>query len=119
MFGDHKQHDAQEFMSFVLTHLDDETNIHRCREGYPAAPDTARQSLLQAAIQYWDNHLSYSQSLVDKYWRTIELSTVIIFPFMVNQTWFNEHVRGSDCQFITRPSTPMAWGKERRGIPWI
>lgn len=77
VFGDHKQHDAQEFMSFVLTHLDDETNVYRDREGYPAAPKTSGQLLLQAAVQYWNNHLSYSSSLVDKYWRTIELSTVM------------------------------------------
>lgn len=73
LFGDDRQHDAQEFMSFVLSHLDDETNRHRNRSGSAPEPDTRRQSLLQAAVEYWNNHTFYSDSIVDIYWRTIEL----------------------------------------------
>lgn len=60
-------------MSFLLTHLDDETNSRRNRRGHAAQPDTSRQSPLQAAIEYWGNHTYYSNSIVDRYWRLLEL----------------------------------------------
>ncbi|KAF7539462.1 hypothetical protein G7Z17_g12424 [Cylindrodendrum hubeiense] len=75
-FGGEQQQDAQEFMSFLLTHLHDETNTRRDRKGLVDQPDTKRQSLLQAAGEYWHSHLGLNQSLIDRYWRGLELSTV-------------------------------------------
>jgi ubiquitin carboxyl-terminal hydrolase 8 len=78
-FGGSQQQDAQEFMTFVLTHLHDETNTRRDRQGNVPQPDTSRQTLLKAAIQFWNNHLEYNQSIVDRFWRGLELSTVECF----------------------------------------
>ncbi|KFA76263.1 hypothetical protein S40288_03584 [Stachybotrys chartarum IBT 40288] len=76
MFGSAQQQDAQEFMSFVLTNLHDETNSRRDRKGQVPKPNTKSQSLIQASAEYWGNHLALNQSIVDKYWRGLELSTV-------------------------------------------
>ncbi|KAH7312271.1 hypothetical protein B0I35DRAFT_436549 [Stachybotrys elegans] len=75
-FGSDQQQDAQEFMSFILTHLHDETNMRRDRTGMIPKPDTTNQSLVQAAAEYWRNHSIFNDSLVDRCWRGIELSTV-------------------------------------------
>ncbi|KAF4125536.1 ubiquitin carboxyl-terminal hydrolase 8 [Geosmithia morbida] len=72
-FGDNCQHDAQEFMTFLLTHLDDETNVQRNQPGYPSQPDTSSQSVLSASMEFWRNHSRHHQSMVDRYWRLIEL----------------------------------------------
>ncbi|KAF7559826.1 hypothetical protein G7046_g4338 [Stylonectria norvegica] len=76
IFGGPQQHDAQEFMTFLFTQLHDETNTRRDREGDPVQPDTKNQSVLQAAGAYWRNHSEFSQSIIDRYWRGIELGTV-------------------------------------------
>ncbi|KAF4979991.1 hypothetical protein FZEAL_3918 [Fusarium zealandicum] len=75
-FGGSQQQDAQEFLSFVLTHLHDETNLRRDRKGQAAQPNTRRQSLLLAAAEYWRGHLEFNQSIVDRYWRGLDLGTV-------------------------------------------
>ena len=75
-FGGPDQQDAQEFMSFIMDQLHDETNLRRDRKGTVAQPDTKRQPLLQAAKQYWHNHLELNRSIVDRYWRGLDLSTV-------------------------------------------
>ncbi|KAK7425845.1 ubiquitin-specific protease doa4 [Neonectria magnoliae] len=75
-FGGNKQQDAQEFMSFLIDHLHDETNTRRDQLGVIEQPDTKRQSLLGAAAEYWRNHSKLNQSIVDKYWRGLELGTV-------------------------------------------
>ncbi|KAM0667116.1 hypothetical protein ACQRIU_004971 [Beauveria bassiana] len=75
-FGGTQQQDAQEFMSFLMEHLHDETNSRRNRKGNAMQPNTKSQPLLYAAVQYWYNHLQYNESIVDKYWRGLELSTV-------------------------------------------
>lgn len=76
-------------MSFVLTHLHDETNIRRDRKGTAAQPDTKHQSLVKAAVQYWQNHLEYNRSIVDRYWRGLELSTVECFECRTRTYQFN------------------------------
>ena len=75
-FGGMKQQDAQEFMSFVMEHLHDETNSRRHNKGNTPQPNTKKLSLLQAAKQYWYKHLELNDSIVDRYWRGLELSTV-------------------------------------------
>ncbi|KAM5346791.1 hypothetical protein ACJ41O_009796 [Fusarium nematophilum] len=75
-FGGSQQQDAQEFMSFILTHLHDETNTRRDRKGQVDQPDTKGKSLLEAASEYWQGHLEFNRSVVDSYWRGLELSAV-------------------------------------------
>ncbi|TQV98150.1 hypothetical protein V2A60_006174 [Cordyceps javanica] len=75
-FGGTQQQDAQEFMSFLMEHLHDETNSRRNRKGNAMQPNTKSQPLLYSAVQYWYNHLQYNDSIVDKHWRGLELSTV-------------------------------------------
>ncbi|KAF4973471.1 hypothetical protein FSARC_239 [Fusarium sarcochroum] len=88
-FGGSQQQDAQEFMTFVLTHLHDETNTRRDRKGTVSQPDTSHQSLLQAAAQYWRGHLEYNRSIVDRFWRGLELSTVECFECHTRTYQFN------------------------------
>ncbi|KAH7176623.1 hypothetical protein EDB81DRAFT_45225 [Dactylonectria macrodidyma] len=78
-FGSDQQQDASEFLTFLLTHIDDETNTRRDRKGFVAQPDTKRQSLLQAAAEYWHGHLGLRHSIIDRYWRGLELGTVYCF----------------------------------------
>ncbi|KAJ3492890.1 hypothetical protein NLG97_g5082 [Lecanicillium saksenae] len=75
-FGGTQQQDAQEFMSFLMEHLHDETNSRRNLKGNALQPNTKSQPLLYAAVQYWYNHIQYNDSIVDRYWRGLELSTV-------------------------------------------
>ncbi|SPJ88828.1 related to ubiquitin carboxyl-terminal hydrolase [Fusarium torulosum] len=76
LFGGPQQQDAQEFMSFLFTHLHDETNTRRDRKGKEVQPDTTRQSLLRAAVEVWNNYIECNQSIIDRFWRGLELSTV-------------------------------------------
>ncbi|KJZ71151.1 hypothetical protein HIM_09450 [Hirsutella minnesotensis 3608] len=76
-FGGPDQQDAQEFMSFVIEQLHDETNHRRNLEGTAEHPaETAKRSPILGAMEYWTQHSKYSKSIVDYYWRGIELSTV-------------------------------------------
>ncbi|KAL7792644.1 cysteine proteinase [Trichoderma ceciliae] len=75
-FGGNGQQDAQEFMSFLLDYLHDETNSRRNLKGSIAQPNTIPQARLQAAIEYWENYQELNRSIVDRYWRGLELSTV-------------------------------------------
>lgn len=60
-------------MTFLLTHLDDETNGRRNTSGYPAQPNTRTQPLVAAAAEFWASHTRHHASMVDAYWRLIEL----------------------------------------------
>ncbi|OAA51766.1 ubiquitin carboxyl-terminal hydrolase 2 [Metarhizium rileyi] len=75
-FGGQEQQDAQEFMSFLMDQLHDETNLRRGLQGTVDQPDVKGTQLAQAAVQYWENHKRLNDSLVDQYWRGLQLSTV-------------------------------------------
>ncbi|PKK47082.1 hypothetical protein CI102_11757 [Trichoderma harzianum] len=75
-FGGNGQQDAQEFMSFLLDYLHDETNSRRNLKGNIPQPSTIPQARLQAAVEYWKNYQELNRSIVDRYWRGLELSTV-------------------------------------------
>lgn len=75
-FGGTGQQDAQEFMSFLFDYLHDETNTRRNVKGGIPQPSTTPHARLQAAIEYWANYRELNQSIVDDYWRGLELSTV-------------------------------------------
>lgn len=63
-------------MSFVMDQLHDETNPRRNHTGNAAQPPTSGQGLAQSAMQYWARHSEFNQSIVDRYWRGIEVSSV-------------------------------------------
>lgn len=75
-FGGSAQQDAQEFMSFVMELLHDETNPRRDRLGNVTQPRTKGRPLVEAALEYWDKHAELNRSIIDHYWRGVELSTV-------------------------------------------
>ncbi|KAK1238322.1 hypothetical protein MKX07_006468 [Trichoderma sp. CBMAI-0711] len=75
-FGGTGQQDAQEFMSFLFDYLHDETNTRRNVKGSIPQPSTTPHARLQAAVEYWANYRELNQSIVDDYWRGLELSTV-------------------------------------------
>lgn len=75
-FGGHQQQDAQEFMSFVMDQLHDETNLARDRGGHVEQPSTRGRTVLQAAAAYWEGHTRLNRSLVDRYWRGLDVGTV-------------------------------------------
>ncbi|KAJ6437693.1 retrovirus polyprotein [Purpureocillium lavendulum] len=92
-FGGHQQQDAQEFMSFVMDQLHDETNQARDRTGHVEQPSTRGRTVLQAAAAYWDGHGRLNRSLVDRYWRGLDVSTV----------------RCLECGTCTYTFSPFSW----------
>lgn len=58
-----------------MDQLDDETNIHRDRNNTDPQPQTSGRTLLQAAWEYWNTQLGVNQSIIDRYWRGVELQT--------------------------------------------
>ncbi|SPQ23236.1 a8194dcf-803a-4cd2-9c41-63c436428008 [Thermothielavioides terrestris] len=75
IFGGPSQQDAQEFYSFVLDNIHDETNVRRDRnppkEEKPFTPKDG--SIIRNAIDYWRDHSNTSASIVDKYFRGLEV----------------------------------------------
>ncbi|KAH6618148.1 hypothetical protein B0J18DRAFT_272577 [Chaetomium sp. MPI-SDFR-AT-0129] len=75
VFGGCSQQDAQEFYSFIMDNIHDETNIRRDRtppkEDKQYTPKNG--SIIQNAIAYWRDYSQYSSSLIDKYFRGLEV----------------------------------------------
>ena len=75
IFGGPSQQDAQEFYSFIMDNIHDETNVRRDRkppkEEKPYTPKDG--SIIQNAIDYWRDYSSASASIVDKYFRGLEV----------------------------------------------
>ncbi|KAK4134972.1 cysteine proteinase [Trichocladium antarcticum] len=75
VFGGHCQQDAQEFYSFIMDNIHDETNIRRDKkppkEEKPYTPKDG--SIIQNAIDYWRDYSTASASIVDKYFRGLEV----------------------------------------------
>ena len=75
IFGGPSQQDAQEFISFLLENLHDETNRLRDRTGEVQQPELDRRSTaLSNGLLYWNEYRKYNDSLVDKYWRGVEVT---------------------------------------------
>ncbi|CAK7267037.1 ubiquitin-specific protease doa4 [Sporothrix epigloea] len=75
IFGGPYQQDAQEFISFLLENLHDETNRLRNRAGEVQQPPlNPRSTALGNALLYWNEYRKYNDSLVDKYWRGVEVT---------------------------------------------
>ncbi|CCC13045.1 unnamed protein product [Sordaria macrospora k-hell] len=75
IFGGPAQQDAQEFYSFIIDNIHDETNIHRDRkppkEEKPYTPKNG--TVIQNAIDYWRDYSTASASIIDKYFRGLEV----------------------------------------------
>lgn len=76
-FGGPRQQDAEEFLSFLFENLQDETNGHRNKDGIAGAPQVQKDMELQAAYEYWVNHLQFSNSIIDKFFRGLEMRRTV------------------------------------------
>jgi ubiquitin carboxyl-terminal hydrolase 8 len=77
-FGGNNQQDADEFLSFLLDQVDDETNTCRdqsLREGEDQPQGTNERNLLQSAEAFWNKQLTVNDSIIDKFWRGVEMQT--------------------------------------------
>lgn len=66
-------------MTFLLDVIHDETNINRHikgKESQPPEPSKTGLSVLQTAATFWQSHLQYNQSIIDRYWRLLEVTEV-------------------------------------------
>jgi ubiquitin carboxyl-terminal hydrolase 8 len=76
-FGGKEQQDAQEFFSFLITQLHDETNRHRDKPGdVPRPSGNDGRSLLHLAIEYYNSYSLYNDSIIDRYWRGIDAQVI-------------------------------------------
>ncbi|KAK3316087.1 hypothetical protein B0H66DRAFT_499182 [Apodospora peruviana] len=75
VFGGPAQQDAQEFYSFIMDNIHDETNIYRDKkpptEEKPYTPKDG--TIIQNAMDYWRYYSSASASIVDRYFRGLEV----------------------------------------------
>lgn len=75
IFGGCSQQDAQEFYSFIMDNIHDETNVRRDRkapkEEKPYTPKTG--TIIQNAVDYWREYSKSSASIIDKYFRGLEV----------------------------------------------
>ncbi len=75
VFGGSSQQDAQEFYSFIIDNIHDETNIRRDRkppkEEKPYTPKNG--TIIQNAMDYWRDYSKASESIVDKYFRGLDV----------------------------------------------
>jgi len=75
VFGGCSQQDAQEFYSFIMDNIHDETNIRRNRrppkEEKPYTPKDG--TIIQNAMDYWRDYSKASASVIDKYFRGLEV----------------------------------------------
>ncbi|KAL2143952.1 hypothetical protein VTI28DRAFT_9782 [Corynascus sepedonium] len=75
IFGGCSQQDAQEFYSFIMDNIHDETNVRRNRkppkEEKPYTPKDG--TVIQNSVDYWRDYSKASASIVDKYFRGLEV----------------------------------------------
>ncbi|KAK4105263.1 cysteine proteinase [Parathielavia hyrcaniae] len=75
VFGGNSQQDSQEFYSFIMDNIHDETNTRRDRkppkEEKPYTPKDG--TIIQNAMDYWRDYSKASSSIVDKYFRGLEV----------------------------------------------
>lgn len=74
VFGNSQQHDAQEFLQFILEQVDDETNRNRDREGLPPTPalqDVPLNHCQEIAKTWWNAYSETHNSIVDEHFRFI------------------------------------------------
>ncbi|KAL2264652.1 hypothetical protein VTJ83DRAFT_7162 [Remersonia thermophila] len=73
LFGGPNQQDAQEFYSFIMDVIHDETNVRRNRKPPKEKEYTPKTgTIVQNAMDYWRSYSQASASIVDKYFRGLE-----------------------------------------------
>lgn len=79
MFGGPNQQDAQEFYSFILANLHDETNMRRNvpppSGGYKEYCSTDG-TVVQNAMDAWNTYCQYSDSIIDRYFRGLNATII-------------------------------------------
>lgn len=75
IFGGSSQQDAREFFSFLIQIMHDETNAHRDQTPPKDQKEYTSQdgTVLRNAISFWAELSRYNASIVDKYWRGLEV----------------------------------------------
>ncbi|KAK0617210.1 hypothetical protein B0T14DRAFT_538805 [Immersiella caudata] len=74
VFGGNSQQDAHEFFSFVMDNIHDETNVLRDRKSHEDKEYSESDgSLLANAIDYWREYCLANSSIVDKYFRGMDV----------------------------------------------
>jgi ubiquitin carboxyl-terminal hydrolase 8 len=64
-------------MAFLFDIIHDETNIHRNignNVTQPPDPKGAGVSVLETAARFWQSYLQSNQSIIDRYWRLLEVA---------------------------------------------
>ena len=69
-FGSNGQQDASEWLMFLFEQLHSETNLKCNVMGGPSSSQTG--PALQAALDFWQEHCKFNESIIDKYFRGIE-----------------------------------------------
>ncbi|KAL2135770.1 hypothetical protein VTI74DRAFT_6975 [Chaetomium olivicolor] len=73
-FGGPCQQDAQEFYSFIMDNIHDETNTRRNMRPREERTFTSQNgTIIQNAMEYWRDYSYASASIVDKYFRGLEV----------------------------------------------
>jgi len=74
-FGGNIQHDVHDFASFLLGHVDDETNMRRDHTMVEPKMYTSNDGTIsQNALDYWRLHRTYMDSILDRYFRSLEVN---------------------------------------------
>ena len=77
MFGGTSQQDAQEFYSFIMDNLHDETNMRRNMPSVAMRTYTSNDStVIQNAMDAWRTYRQYNASIIDRYFRGLD---VVVF----------------------------------------
>ncbi|KAK4232601.1 hypothetical protein QBC38DRAFT_6120 [Podospora fimiseda] len=77
VFGTNYQQDVLEFYDWLMSIVNDETNIHRDQADLGSRDYAPRDgSYTACAIDYWTRWTQRSASLVDKYFRGVEVTTL-------------------------------------------
>ncbi|EHA52646.1 ubiquitin carboxyl-terminal hydrolase 2 [Pyricularia oryzae 70-15] len=71
----HKQQDAEEFISFLMDHLHDETNRLRNKNFDPSSLVFGKENH-QNALTFWNGWCSANDSVIDRYWRGLSQNVV-------------------------------------------
>lgn len=74
-FGGYSQQDAQEYINFLTMHLHDETNIRRNQDWDKKSNfENDKRTALEIAIQFWSAYQMGNQSIIDRYFRGVEMT---------------------------------------------
>ncbi|KAK3381315.1 hypothetical protein B0H63DRAFT_475346 [Podospora didyma] len=74
VFGGSSQQDASEFMFFIMDVIDDETNTRRNRKrDFRKEYKRGDGTIVQNALHFWQTHSQSSDSIIDRYFRGLDV----------------------------------------------